>query len=307
MDLDFLKDVLSLPSFYGEEGIVRNYIINYAIKSGITYEIDKKGNIYLTKGKLYSNDEYYPCVVSHIDTVHTSHKSLIEEDKRLIIEQSEDGVLTAIHPETNQQTGIGGDDKCGVFICLELFKKFDKLKGAFFVEEEIGMRGSKESDDNFFTNVGYATQFDAPSANWITEVCYGVTIFDNKFKDIIKPILNEFGYTNFSNDPFTDVNQLATKYDFNCLNLGCGYHRQHSNQEYVVIQEVGMSLITGENLIKELGCKKYNKTFDSINEEEDGGQPFIVNLVDTVISLYEEGYSREDIEDMVIRFIELNG
>lgn len=308
MNLDFLKDVLSLPSLYGEESIVKNYIMNYAIKWGIKYDIDKKGNIYLTKGKLDSNEEYYPCVVSHIDTVHSSHISLINEGKRLLIQESEDGILTATHPDTEQQTGIGGDDKCGVFVCLELFKKFDKLKGAFFVEEEIGMRGSKESDDIFFGDVGYAIQFDAPSSNWITEVCYGVKIFDNNFKEIIKPILAECGYTNFSNDPFTDVNQLSIKYDFNCLNLGCGYHRQHTNQEYVVIQEVGQSLITGEHLIKKLGVKKYIKKNENDHEDttfEDFSEEGLVDeIVDTVISMYRSGYDIDDIKYTITTLID---
>lgn len=308
MDLNTLKDVLSLPSLYGEESIVTTYIMDYAIKYGIKYEIDKKGNIYLTKGKLNSSDEHYPCVVSHIDTVHSSHLSLIKENRRLIIEESEDGVLTAIHPDTELQTGIGGDDKCGVFVCLELFKKFDNLKGAFFVEEEIGMRGSKEADDTFFGDVGYAIQFDAPSSNWITEVCYGVKIFDDKFKQIIKPILGECGYTNFSNDPFTDVNQLSIKYDFNCLNLGCGYHRQHSNQEYVIIEEVSQSLITGEYLIKQLGCKKYIRKNDTDDEfvdiDEFNEKSLVSDIVDTVISMYISGYDREDIEYTINNLIE---
>ncbi|NIP32185.1 MAG: hypothetical protein GTO02_22730, partial [Candidatus Dadabacteria bacterium] len=81
----------------------------------------------------------------------------------------------------------------------------------------------------------YAIQFDAPSSNWISEICSGVKLFDEDFKGEIKGTLNECGYTKFSIDPFTDVNQLASKYDFNCLNLGCGYYRQHTSSEYVIV------------------------------------------------------------------------
>ena len=75
-------------------------------------------------------------------------------------------------------------------VCLSLFLEMDILKGAFFVEEEIGMLGSREACDEFFKNVGYAIQFDAPSANWITEVCSGVKIFDDEFKDNVKTVLS---------------------------------------------------------------------------------------------------------------------
>ena len=30
------------------------------------------------------------------------------------------GELIAKHPITKEQTGIGGDDKCGVYVCLEI-------------------------------------------------------------------------------------------------------------------------------------------------------------------------------------------
>ena len=142
-------------------------------------------------------------------------------------------------------------------MCLSLFEHFDILKGSFFVEEEIGMLGSKEADPIFFENVGYAIQFDAPSANWISEVCSGVKLFDEEFKTQITQVLSEGGYTKFSIDPFTDVNQLAQKFDFDCLNIGCGYHDQHSDKEYVIIDEVEKSLNMGIKLIDYLGIKKY--------------------------------------------------
>jgi tripeptide aminopeptidase len=320
MNLEFLKEVLSLPSISGDESMVRDYIIEFAKTNDIEYYTDKKGNLYLTKGVLDSTEEYFPCVVSHMDTVHRTHITLIENKERLIIKEN-DGNLIAFHPSTEIQTGIGGDDKCGVFVCLELFNRVDKLKGAFFVEEEIGMMGSKESDDSFFSNVGYAIQFDAPSSNWITEVCWGVNLFDSDFKEIIKDNLNESGYTKFSYDPFTDVNQLATKYDFNCLNLGCGYYRQHTNQEYVVIGEVESSLIAGEKLISHLGNVKYTHNKKIIKESNDYNySPFkddedddeygdyvdyiSYEVVDMVSDLIKSGLTKKEIVKEVKNYLE---
>jgi len=324
MNLDFLKEVLSLPSISGDESMVRDYIIEYAKTNGIEYYTDKKGNLYLTKGMLDSTDEYFPCVVSHMDTVHRTHRNLIENKVRLTIKEDNLGWLTAHHPETDKQTGIGGDDKCGVYVCLELFNNFDKLKGAFFVEEEIGMLGSKESDDRFFENVGYAIQFDAPSSNWITEVCSGVKLFDEDFKTEIKGVLNESGYNKFSIDPFTDVNQLAKKYDFNCLNLGCGYYRQHSDSEYVVMSEVGDSLKAGVELINKLGVTKYvhkktvvkpivNETYKnglSSQFDEFDEDPFVdefdeigAEVTEMVITMFIGGIGEKDICEEVSKYL----
>ena len=327
MNIDFLKEVLSIPSISGDESMVRDYIIEYAKENGIEYYTDAKKNLYLTKGsEKMTSGEYYPCVVSHMDTVHGSHRELIETKTNLIIEdtgESEMGELIAKHPITKEQTGIGGDDKCGVYVCLEMFERFDILKGAFFVEEEIGMLGSKQADDKFFENVGYAIQFDAPSSNWISEVCSGVKLFDEDFKEEIKGTLNECGYTKFSKDPFTDVNQLASKYDFNCLNLGCGYYRQHTNSEYVVVEEVSDSIKAGYELITKLGLVKYihkkvekktlvnetNYSYASYNDnedydfEEDEYDELAESILDLVIDMYMNGVSEEEIKEEVADYL----
>ena len=326
MNKEMLKEVLSIPSISGDESLVRNYIADFAIKNGIQVMVDDKGNIYLTKGQdKMTEGEFYPCVVSHMDTVHRSHNVLIEQDLRLDIVESKfnnidtpQTTLTAKLPGTDTQTGIGGDDKCGVFVCLEMFKEFDILKGAFFVEEEIGMKGSKEADPDFFKNVGYAIQFDAPSANWITETCSGVRLFDDEFKELIKETLSVCGYTNFSYDPFTDVNQLAQKFDFNCLNLGCGYYRQHTNGEYVIVEEVEKSVIVGINLIYHLGIKdyKHNKVIDSKppnndwmsgkgfeEEEDDELSDMSENITDSVIELISDGASREEVKEFIYNYL----
>lgn len=293
MNVEFLKEVLSLPSISGNENMVRDYIIEFAQSNDIEYEVDVKGNVYLTKGRdKVTSGEYYPCVVSHIDTVHRSHIELINKNMRLDIVERGNGDLIAYNPLTNEQTGIGGDDKCGVFVCLSLFLEKDVLKGAFFVEEEIGMLGSREADPEFFSNVGYAIQFDAPSANWITEVCSGVKILDEEFKSKVKPLLNEGGYTKFSVDPFTDVNQLAQKFDFNCLNLGCGYYQQHTSGEYVVIDEVEKSLSMGIDLINFLGIHDYKRTLSETESIYN-----IKNLDDSEYIYNGDGVFNDDLEE----------
>jgi putative aminopeptidase FrvX len=64
--LDRLKEILSIPSLYGREEKVRNYISQWAIARNIPFYIDVTGNIYLTKGQ----SDSYPCMVAHMDTVH---------------------------------------------------------------------------------------------------------------------------------------------------------------------------------------------------------------------------------------------
>ncbi len=145
-------------------------------------------------------------------------------------------------------------------------------------------------------------------------------------KKKINQNLNEFGYIKFSNDPFTDVNQLATKYDFNCLNLGCGYYRQHTDSEYVVIEEVSNSLKAGEKLITKLGLEKYthNKitskpvimenydsgydygnvdNYDTLYGDEEELDEVSESITELVISMNDQGYDVEDIKDEVAKYL----
>ena len=120
--------------------------------------------------------------------------------------------------DNGEPTGIGGDDKAGVFACLSLLEGLDDLKVAFFVSEEIGCKGSLNADPEFFKNVGYAIQFDAPE-NWmVTEFCFGERLFDrnsNFFKSC-DVVLNESMNDDmkYQRHPYTDVYALRKNFNF---------------------------------------------------------------------------------------------
>lgn len=267
---NFLKEVLSIPSYSGSEQLVRNYIVDFANTNNLQHYVDKKGNVYITKGEL-NEGQTYPCVVAHMDTVHFDQYQLIKDNKRLEIVTSlysDKTTLTAKNPDTNEQTGIGGDDKCGVYICLEMLLQKNCLKAAFFVSEEVGMLGSKEADPKFFENVGYAIQFDAPTGNWFSVQCSGTKLWTEEFESVVRPLLESDGVTNFSYDPFTDVVQLKQKFDFCCAVLFSGYYRQHSKNEYVVVEDVERAVKMGSKMIDDLGFKKFFMKYEKVNHKK---------------------------------------
>jgi di/tripeptidase len=157
-------------------------------------------------------------------------------------------------------TGIGGDDKCGVFACLTLLQELPNLKAAFFVSEETGCHGSLKANEEFFTNVGYGIQFDAPE-NWmITEKCFGQVLFnrDSEFFETCDKVLTE-GMDNTSMmylvHPYTDVYALRGKFDFSCINISIGYYDYHTRNEYVVVEDVFNGIDMGKKMIESLGNK----------------------------------------------------
>ena len=70
-DLNLLKSVLSVPTkTYKEEKMIE-FLVNWLMEYNYPYRVDTNGNIYVTKDDGKQKDNfYYPCVVSHTDTVH---------------------------------------------------------------------------------------------------------------------------------------------------------------------------------------------------------------------------------------------
>jgi putative aminopeptidase FrvX len=69
MSKEKLVDILSTPTYCGQEQYLIAKITRYLNESNLDYVIDEHGNIYVTKGKL-NEGEFYPMFVAHTDTVH---------------------------------------------------------------------------------------------------------------------------------------------------------------------------------------------------------------------------------------------
>ena len=255
-----LEEVLEIPTYSGKEELMIKFIKNFCLSNNLEHYTDSKNNIYITKGNI-NEGEYYPCVVAHMDTVHYDQVDLISTNTNLkiksLLTNENKTKLIGWNPQKDCPTGIGGDDKCGVYICLKMLLNCEVLKVAFFVEEETGMHGSRIADANFFQNVGYAIQFDAPTNNWFSQTLMGKSLWNENFFDTLKKVLIENKIDNISDDPFTDVLQLRNKFDFCCAVLPTGYYNQHSKNEYVIPEETEQCFKIGMNTIEILGKSKY--------------------------------------------------
>ena len=178
--------------------------------------------------------------------------------------QGEIKLALKAYNDQGQPTGIGGDDKAGVFACLTLLKELPFLKAAFFVSEETGCHGSQKANTKFFENVGYVIQFDAPE-NWmITERCFGQVLFDrnSEFFEVCDKVLSEGMVRedmDYMTHPYTDVWALRSKFDFSCINFSIGYYNYHTKNEYVVVEDVYNGINMGRKMIENLGYKLHYK------------------------------------------------
>jgi len=269
-DLQLLKEVLSVPTAtYKEEKMIL-FLENWLSKNNIPYYVDIHGNVYATKQENeVSDDFYFPCVISHTDTVHGLNEINVVEEE-LYNAQNELKLSLKGYNNLGLPTGIGGDDKCGVFACIALLKELPYLKAAFFVSEETGCHGSKQADPSFFMNVGYGIQFDAPE-NWmITEKCFGQILFDRN-SDFFKSCDEALSEGMIKEDmkymvhPYTDVYALRNQFNFSCINFSIGYYDYHTKNEYVVVEDVFNGINIGKKMIEKLGYKLHYKESKKYN------------------------------------------
>jgi tripeptide aminopeptidase len=249
MNFDLLKQILAVPTYSRQEQRMVEFLVAHVGQRGKERcgEIvtDCLNNVYIRKG----NAGIVPCVAAHIDTVHPPrHVEIVQQD----------GILFG-RDEQGQRTGIGGDDKAGVFVCLELLERFDHLAVALFAAEEIGCVGAIHAPTPWFKDVGYVIEFDCPGRGLLSYTSSGVRLFANEgdFIQTATPVLAAHGLTRWQRHPFTDVMALRQRFDFSCLNLSCGYHNWHRPDEYIVVDEVEAAVNAGEALVAALGCRSY--------------------------------------------------
>lgn len=180
-----------------------------------------KTSILNKKKFLYAEGNAPYMLIAHLDTVHKKLPS--------IICYSKDGNYV-MSPQ-----GIGGDDRCGVYIILQLLDKLPyRPYVVFTMDEEIGGVGA----DEFATYI--RAQEKMPDLKYIVE-------FDRKGNDdcvfyhcdsdeFVK-FVEGFGFTK-AYGTFSDISVIAPAMGVAAVNLSSGYYNPHTEHEYVSMNDV---------------------------------------------------------------------
>jgi tripeptide aminopeptidase len=250
MRVELLKNLLAVPSPSYQEKAMVEFIVRHVEqmgpRSGVHCRVDERNNVYITKG----DAEFLPCVAAHIDTVLRSPPACIVQHGGLLVGFDEAG----------RRTGIGGDDKAGVYICLELLERFDSIAVALFAAEEVGCVGSRNADPEFFERVGYVVEFDCPGRGLVSYTSGGVRLFQNDgdFITAALPVMCRHGALNWQHHPFSDVKAIGGRFGLCCLNVSAGYYNWHRHDEFVKLADVEHALAFGTDLIRALGNRRYD-------------------------------------------------
>ena len=185
-------------------------------------------------GYLYAKGIEPYLLTAHMDTVHKQRIKTIDE----FVDASESHIITS--PQ-----GIGGDDRCGVYMILELIKKY-KCSVLFCEDEEIGGVGSgkfcktKYIDD--LKEMKFLIELDRQGKR-------DAVFYDCDNEDFIKFVENETGFRE-EWGTFSDISHLAPACGVAAVNLSVGYYKQHTTSEYIVLEEMEDAIRATERLIE---------------------------------------------------------
>ena len=195
----------------------------------------EKERILVRDGFLYSPGSHPVLLIAHLDTVHQQAPTVFSIDKT----KSPDGDLWC-------REGIGGDDRCGVFIIMELIKRLD-CHVLFTEDEETGGRGAIQfSDSGIKPDVQFIVEFDRQGNN------------DAVFYDCDNPEFTAFvesGGFRRREGTFSDISYIAPATGIAAVNLSSGYYHAHSRREIIRIADVESVIERASRLLSNVGTK----------------------------------------------------
>ena len=243
--LEELKNVLKIQTSSYDQWRMFAFLIRYITKfNNISYYTDN-GNLYITKGSA----DFYPCVVAHMDTVHP----IVEDLSLLTVNEN----ITGFNNVTMTQTGVGGDDKVGIFIALQCLNHFDNIKLVFFRDEEVGCEGSYLAELDFFKNVNFVLQCDRRGNSDFIINAGSTELSSKEFQNDVITVIKKYGYS-FNNGMMTDVMALKEiGLPIAAANISCGYYNPHMENEYVNVPDVMNCLDMVIDIITNFGDKYY--------------------------------------------------
>lgn len=177
-------------------------------------------------GFLYAPGQVPVLLVAHLDTVHSMGvKTIVRSDNGDIL----------MSPQ-----GIGGDDRAGVYMVMELIKAY-KCHILFCEDEEIGAAGARRfALSGISPKVNYILEFDRRGAT-------DAVFYDCGNKDFIEFICG-FGFTEDFGS-FSDISVLAPALGIAATNLSAGYFGAHTTGEYIDLSIVRANIKKAKKML----------------------------------------------------------
>jgi len=206
------------------------------LKEALQKELQGAGYTATSKdGFLYAPGTVPVLLVAHLDTVHEKAPSIIcySRDNRVLMSPQ----------------GIGGDDRAGVYMILEIIKQAN-CHVLFCEDEEIGGIGAKKFvKSNLPLPVYYIIELDRQGHN--------DAVYYHCNNPEFTTFVDEFGFEK-KQGTFSDISVIAPHYGIAAVNISTGYYNAHRTHEIIDMKAVQYNIKRVVDMVNaEYGPFKY--------------------------------------------------
>lgn len=207
--------------------------------------VDERGIGICGNGYLYIRGNIPVVLTAHMDTVHKELVKDFYEYKNNIISSPQ---------------GIGGDDRCGIYMIQQIVETTNLRPYIIFCEdEEIGGVGSNKFIKTHYFNelkdILFYIELDRANAE-------DLVFYDDDNEEFHKWCAEVTGYKE-AYGSFSDISHFCPESKISGVNISCGYYNAHTTSEYVVMSEMENSIKATIKLI-EKGVEE-NKQFEYVD------------------------------------------
>jgi tripeptide aminopeptidase len=219
-----LEQLLMIPGASGNEGRIREYVIDRLSPYMDHLTVDNKGNVLAEK--TYRNGQGPTILLNaHLDTVYE-----LEEGRKIIkngtVWSSSIGIL-------------GADDRAGVAVVLHLVEHLyhsnfsGKVKIIFTVEEESGLVGASKVGEYFLWGTDGAIVVDRRGNGDIVTSCGSLLPFCHKdYGTFFEKVADEEGLSGWAATMGgSSDTRIWAGHGIQSVNLSAGYWNEHTDEE----------------------------------------------------------------------------
>ena len=234
-------------------------------------------SVIIKDGYVFAKGNYPVLLVAHMDTVHE------HTPKKFVYEAKGNKI--------SSPQGLGGDDRCGIYMIFQIIKDI-KCSVLFVEDEEIGSVGSNKFVKSFKDelDINYIIELDRRGSN--DAVYYELDNYE--FESFITESSGGHFKTAFGS--FTDICILAPFFEVAAVNLSCGYYHEHHDDTYVLYSEMEKNIEKTKQIIK----TKVDKPFEYKEMSR-------TNLEGFKYSGYDWDWRWDYCEEYFVRFVDFDG
>ena len=205
-------------------------------------------------GYVYAKGNIPVLLTAHMDTVH---KEPVKDFYEFV---DENGCHIISSPQ-----GIGGDDRCGIYMILDVIKE-RKCSVLFCEDEESGRVGAKK-----FVQTDLIEELEG--MNFLIELdrrdAMDAVFYDCDNPDFTNFVCDTTGYKKAWGS-YSDISTLAPACAVAAVNLSCGYYNAHTLSEEVNVEEMMYTIEMVKRLI-DAECPEQFKYMEKVSSFKSYG------------------------------------